>query len=85
MVYALQIKPSAQKEMAAIQRHEALKINKAILALANNPLPTGSKKLKATENKYRIRIGNYRVIYNIQSNILTILILKIAHRKEAYK
>lgn len=84
MSYQIEIKASAIKELAKIQKEYALKIDKAIRTLANNPFPNGSLKLKANENKYRIRVGNYRVIYNVDNNILTILILKVGHRKSIY-
>ncbi|MEI8204457.1 MAG: type II toxin-antitoxin system RelE/ParE family toxin [Bacteroidota bacterium] len=53
--------------------------------LSENPHPSGSKKLKGSTNEYRIRIGSYRVIYTIINKILTITIIKIAHRKNIYR
>ena len=82
--YQIELKPSAKKELSKINNQDAQKISIAIDKLVNNPFPVGYKKLKANENKYRIRVGNYRVIYNIDSNIVTILILKIGHRKNVY-
>ena len=63
----------------------ASKIDKAISGLANNPRPKGFKKLKGIAELYRIKINDYRILYNIQDNNLIIQIIKIAHRKDIYK
>lgn len=82
--YTIDITPSARKELAKIQHQEAKKLVAAIYKLPSNPFPPGYKKLRANENKYRIRVGNYRVIYAIENQVLIILILKIGHRKDIY-
>jgi len=61
-----------------------LKIKADILSLADDPFPTGYKKLKGLKNMYRIRVGDYRVIYTIHQQTITIEILKIGHRKDIY-
>ncbi|NJL10721.1 MAG: type II toxin-antitoxin system RelE/ParE family toxin [Calothrix sp. SM1_7_51] len=53
--------------------------------LANEPRPSGVKKLKGEENSYRIRVGDYRVVYEIYDDILLISIVKVKHRTEVYK
>jgi len=53
--------------------------------LAENPHPVGSKKLTGTEYNFRIRIGNYRVVYSIESKQLLIEIIRVGHRKNVYK
>jgi mRNA interferase RelE/StbE len=82
--YQLKIKRSAEKELAHLPVDAVIIIRDHILILRNNPFPPGCKKLKGFKNLYRIRIGNYRVIYSVQHEILIIEILKIAHRKDAY-
>ena len=84
MKFIIVIQPSALKELSKIQKKDAQRIDAEILKLEQNPFPVGYKKLKAEENKYRIRIGNYRVIYSIENKVLIILILKIGHRKSIY-
>lgn len=56
-----------------------------IQELEENPRPFGLKKLVAEENLYRIRVGDYRIIYQIQDKILLILVIKIGHRKDIYR
>lgn len=85
MSYQIEIKKVAQKFLKQIPQKNALKIMDAIDELANDPFPPGYKKLKYTENEYRIRIGDYRVIYSINNNELIIEIIKIGHRKDVYK
>lgn len=75
---------SAQKQLKSIPvAYQKLIISK-ILKLSNNPRPPGCKKLTGREG-YRIRIGNYRVIYIINDTQLIILIVNIDHRKQVYK
>ncbi|HRQ41493.1 MAG TPA: type II toxin-antitoxin system RelE/ParE family toxin [Chloroflexota bacterium] len=57
----------------------------AVDALSENPFPPGCRKLVGSEQTWRIRIGNYRVIYNVFSTILVIEIVRVAHRKDAYR
>lgn len=60
-------------------------IYKHILSLSQNPRPFGYCKLSGSDNKYRIRIGDYRVIYSIKDDILTVEVIKIEHRSKIYK
>ncbi|PZO57481.1 MAG: type II toxin-antitoxin system mRNA interferase toxin, RelE/StbE family [Phormidesmis priestleyi] len=55
-----------------------------ITALETNPRPTGCKKLKGRQNEYRIRSGNYRVIYTIEDTALIVRIIRASHRRDAY-
>ena len=59
-------------------------IKEAIASLALNPRPQGYKKLKST-NAYRIRSGNYRIIYEIHEDIITIVVIDVGHRREIYR
>jgi mRNA interferase RelE/StbE len=57
----------------------------AVESLAENPYPTGTRKLAAAEFTYRLRIGDYRVIYTIDDNVLIIEIVRVGHRKDVYR
>lgn len=85
MNYEIVFKPTAEKSFAKLTKTEQLRIITAIESLAFNPRPNGVKKLKSILNLYRIRIGDYRVIYEINDNVLVINVVKIGHRKEVYK
>jgi mRNA interferase RelE/StbE len=83
--YRLEISSSAEKSLKKIPHKDQLRLSQAILGLATDPHPSGSIKLSGEENCYRIRMGNYRIIYEIVGRKLLILVLKIAHRKEVYR
>lgn len=82
-MYQLVIDRSAQKQLGKIPPPHFNRIIKAINNLADNPRPTGCKKLTGRSG-YRIRIGNYRVIYNIDDKILIVFIIDAGHRKNIY-
>jgi len=82
--YKLQIKKSAEKELRKIPKKELIKIINKIQNLSEDPHPVGSIKL-SNQEKYRLRIGNYRVLYKVEDNILTIFIIKVGHRKDIYR
>ncbi|MBU7027932.1 MAG: type II toxin-antitoxin system RelE/ParE family toxin [Theionarchaea archaeon] len=71
--------------MRGIEQQYILQIIKAIESLADNPFPSQCHKLRGTGNLYRIRIGDYRVIYQIESRKKTVIIYYIRHRKKVYK
>ncbi len=82
-MYQLLIEKQAQKQLERIPEPDYSRIKKCILDLAINPRPIGSKKLKG-RGGYRIRQGNYRIIYDINDHVLTVLILAAGHRKDIY-
>ena len=82
--YNVLIKPSAVKELEAIPRRDRLRIVTKLRALAGNPRPIGCEKLSGRE-QYRLRQGRYRIVYSISDPDQTVLIVKIAHRREAYR
>jgi len=82
--YKIEIKKSAVRELNRLPKKDLKPVISRIKALADNPRPPNSKKLCADE-KYRIRQGNYRILYEIADRILIVYVVKIAHRKEAYR
>jgi len=82
--YKLQIKPSAAKELKKLPKTDLQTVIKKIQSLSSDPRPVGCEKLSG-EEKYRIRQGNYRVVYSIEDDKLIIFIVKIGHRRDIYK
>jgi mRNA interferase RelE/StbE len=82
--YKIEVKKSAAKELNSIPIKDLKKILKTIQELSNNPRPKGCLKLTNQEN-YRIRVGNYRILYSIKDEILTVYVVKIGHRKNIYR
>jgi len=83
--YALEIKPSAQRELDALDETLFTRIDRKILALVDNPRPAGCKKLKGYKDQWRIRSGDWRVLYIIDDEGKLISITRIAHRREVYE
>jgi mRNA interferase RelE/StbE len=82
--YKIEFKKSAVKELNELDNKVIKKIINKIKLLANYPRLEGCVKLTSKE-RYRIRIGNYRILYEIIDDLLIIYIIKVAHRKDAYK
>jgi len=82
--YKILFKHSAVKELEDIPKKDIKKIIKRIQSLALNPRPSGAKKL-SYQKRYRIRQGNYRIVYSIEDNEFTVHIYKIGHRREIYR
>ena len=83
-VYKLFIERAVYKQLKNIPERDYRKITASIAALANNPRPPGCKKLKGRPG-YRIREGNYRVIYEINDKVLTVTVIEAGDRKEIYE
>jgi mRNA interferase RelE/StbE len=83
--YTLQIKHSAQKELDALDDAVFGRIDRKIMALAENPRPAGRRKLKGYKDQWRIRIGDWRVVYIIDDAAKLVNITRVAHRREVYE
>lgn len=83
--YRIELKRPVRKALAGIQANHAERIRIAVDALAAQPFPQGYRQLVGSEARYRIRVGDYRIIYSVENNILTIFIIKIGHRKDIYR
>jgi len=81
--YSIEIKKSASKEIAKLPKAILSRVLEKIRLLENEPRPTGCKKLSADE-KYRIRVGNYRILYEIVNDKLIVYVVKVSHRKDVY-
>ncbi len=83
--YDIQWKKSAEKDLLGIDYKQIPRIIKSIESLAKNPLSKQYRKLQGTENFYRIRVGNYRVIYQVDNQANILIIYYVRHRREAYR
>jgi mRNA interferase RelE/StbE len=82
--YTVFILPSAQKQLNKLPNAIATRIEDKMMDLATDPRPSGCKKLKGRD-AYRIRIGDYRVIYEIHDGRLIVTVINIGHRREVYE
>ncbi len=82
--YKIFFKQSVEKDLRSIPKKDLKKILLRIELLAKDPRPQGYEKLSGQE-KYRIRLGTYRIIYSIQDRQLTVWVVKVGHRKDVYR
>jgi mRNA interferase RelE/StbE len=84
--YRVLIKPSAAREIEAVdQKKNRQRIVASILALAKEPRPVGCENLAGEGDRYRVRVGRYRVVYTIADAELQVLVVRVADRKDLYR
>ena len=84
--YRLLIKPSAAKEIESLgQKKDRQRIVNRIVALSSEPRPAGCEKLAGAEGRYRIRQGQFRIVYAVDDASRTVEIVKVGHRREVYR
>ena len=83
--YSVEIKPAARKELEALSDPVLARVIRKLESLADVPRPAGCKKLKGYKDMWRIRIGDWRVVYFIDETVKLVSILRIAHRREVYE
>ncbi|MFZ1805420.1 MAG: type II toxin-antitoxin system RelE/ParE family toxin [Nitrospira sp.] len=84
-LYRVVMKRSAEKELKTVPLSDLKRIVDRIRSLAQQPRPSGSEKLSGESERYRIRQGDYRIVYGIDDAALLIEVVKIGHRREVYR
>jgi len=82
--YNVEFKPSVWKDLGGVPKADRLRILKRIDLLADDPRPFGSEKLSGHKDRYRVRQGNYRILYSIEDGRLIVIVVKVGHRREVY-
>ncbi len=85
MAYRIEFRPAAMRELAKLETSTRRRIAAVLESLATTPRPPGVEKLKGHEHRYRVRCGDYRIIYEIEDRVLIILVLRIGHRRQVYR
>lgn len=85
MPYSITYTPSAAKAIRKLDKPTARRLLNAIGTLASNPRPSGCIQLKGGRGEFRIRLGDYRIVYDVQDDELVVLVLKVGHRREVYR
>ncbi|MBN2715832.1 MAG: type II toxin-antitoxin system RelE/ParE family toxin [Deltaproteobacteria bacterium] len=83
--YSVEVAPAAERALKKTPADVRKRIFKALLSLADEPRPSGVKKLSGEENLYRIRTGDYRIVYQIKHAVLMVLVVKVGHRRDIYR
>ena len=84
-MYSLVIERAAEKDMQRLREDVHDRVSEAILQLKSNPRPHGSKKLTGMAGSWRIRVGDYRVLYDIADAVRIVRIYRVRHRKDVYR
>jgi len=83
--YRIEFAPAAVRQLGSLPVKIQRRVSSKIEALAYDPRPTGCRKLKGGENIYRVRAGDYRLLYQVRDDILIVLVVSVRKRGEAYK
>ena len=85
MVYSVHLAPAAERQLKALDKPVRARIVRRLRKLEETPRPQGVEKLSGPDDLYRIREGEYRIIYTIKDKELMVLVVKIGHRKDVYR
>ena len=85
MRYTIEFTNSARRELETLPSQVRQRIAAKIDALGDNPFPPDVKNLKGEPAHFRVRVGDYRIIYRVHGDVLVIVIVRVAHRREAYR
>jgi mRNA interferase RelE/StbE len=83
--FEIRWKRSAAKELKRLPQEVVLRITRAVEGLRREPFPAGVRKILGAEHTYRIRVGDYRLLYTVLASILVIEIVRVGHRKDVYE
>lgn len=85
MQYVIEVRPAAARAFRKLPADVRPRVTKKINALATNPRPPGVRKLTAEAELYRVRVGEYRIVYQIEDRRLVVLVVDIGHRRDVYR
>lgn len=85
MPYRIEFKSEARRRLLHLDRPLRRRIEARINALADDPRPHGVETLTGPEKLYRVRVGDYRIIYTIEDRVLMVLVVRVGHRREVYR
>ncbi len=85
MAHRVELTPAAQRDLRSLDRPVLRRIDAKIRTLAEDPRPHGVEKLAGEPEVYRVRVGDYRILYQIDDAVLIVLIVRVRHRREVYR
>jgi mRNA interferase RelE/StbE len=85
VTYRIRVAPAALRQLRKLDRTAQKRVQAAIELLAEEPRPKGAKKLVGGEGEWRVRTGDYRIVYEIQDDVLLVLVVAVGHRREIYR
>ncbi len=84
-IFQVKIVGAAKRQLRKLSKENQRRVLEGIEKLSQNPRPRGYKQLHGEENVFRVRVGDYRLIYEIADDVLLVFVLRIAHRREVYR
>lgn len=84
MSYRIEVAPAAVRQLRKLDRVAQRRVQAAIELLASEPRPSGAKKLVGGDIEWRVRTGDYRIVYEIHDNVLLVLVVAVGHRRDIY-
>ena len=85
MTYRIEVSPSAARQLRKLDAAARRRIQAAVELLAQEPRPSGAKKFIGGDGEWRVRTGDYRIVYEINDGVLVVLVLAVGHRREIYR
>ena len=85
MTYAIEVLPSAERDLRAVHPEIRARIRGAVIKLAVDPRPPGARALKERPGYLRVRVGDYRIIYTVQDDVLKVIVVRMGHRRDVYR
>ena len=85
MIYQITFSPAAYRQLEDLPKPDQRRIRERIDRLSTNPRPAGAKAIQGGGGILRIRVGDYRVIYKVEDDLLVVLVIRIGHRREVYR
>jgi mRNA interferase RelE/StbE len=85
LAYRIEFTPRAERDFKSLDGSVRGRIRRRIDSLTENPYPSGVKKIEGEDEIYRVRVGDYRILYQIKGKILLVLIVRIGHRRDIYR
>lgn len=85
MTYRVEVTPAAVRQMRKLDPMARRRVQAAVELLADEPRPSGAQKLAGAKGEWRVRTGDYRIVYEINDNILLVLVVALGHRRDIYR
>ena len=85
MTYAIEVLPAAERDLRKVHPQMRARIRGAVLKLAAEPRPPGARALKDRPGYLRVRVGDYRIIYTIEDDVLRVIVVRVGHRSDVYR
>ena len=83
--HEVEISRAAERQLRKLSREDQERVSRAMLALADDPFPKGARKLAGYDDVFRVRVGQYRILYSVSVNKLIVVVLKLGHRRDVYR